>query len=146
MTDYTTHYFTFGTGHLCRHPKLLANLANGWIEVLAEENHRGIFVQYFTSVHMDAPNKFAFEYEDQSYNPSLFPEECFLTLGCFTVPAYDEDPNEDMINFLHELPIEWDGDECGINFYNPGEEEPLLVVPGDTFVWDGEKVIKHATD
>lgn len=57
----------------------------------------------------------------------------------WTVPGHDEDPSEELIEWLHDLPIDWDGDPGGINFTNPDGVE-VLVLPGQTFTWDGERI------
>lgn len=57
----------------------------------------------------------------------------------FKVPAYDEMPSDEMIEWLHQMSQEWDGDECGLSIYPPlgpaGEVgEPKLAGPGDYVV------------
>lgn len=67
------------------------------------------------------------------------------------VPKEEEATSEDMIalewliDFLHDLPIEWEGDDSGIHFYNTGVQEPLRFYPGDIMSWDPEtKVMSKA--
>lgn len=62
-----------------------------------------------------------------------------MSVRVFKVPAYDQMPSDEMIEWLHEMSQEWDGDECGISIYPPlgsnGEVgEPKLAGPGDYVV------------
>ena len=64
----------------------------------------------------------------------------------FKVPAHDEMPSEEMIEWLHEMSQEWDGDECGISIYPPlgPAGEPKLAGPGD-YVVESEGVYHVVT-
>jgi hypothetical protein len=62
-----------------------------------------------------------------------------MTIRCFQVPTHDQMPSEEMIEWLHEMTQEWDGDESGIVIFPPvgsngevGEEK--IAGPGDYIV------------
>ena len=57
----------------------------------------------------------------------------------FKIPDYDEDPSDEMVEFLHGNPEKWYGDECGIILiHNDGSEEEG--VPGDSVFKDEDGV------
>lgn len=66
----------------------------------------------------------------------------------FTVPDYGEDPSEEFVDALHELEIQWYGDECGVIFKMEGRD--LTALPGDTVTIAGPREVyvqkgeKHA--
>lgn len=39
------------------------------------------------------------------------------TITAYQVPAYEEEPSEEMIDWLNENPGSWEGDDCGICFH-----------------------------
>ena len=51
----------------------------------------------------------------------------------YRIPAYDEDPSDELIEFLHANPHEWEGSESGISLEHPhvGRQE---AAPGDWIV------------
>ena len=51
----------------------------------------------------------------------------------YQIPKYDQDPSEEMIDFLAQNPLPWDGDECGINLSLPDGSE-IVGIPGDWVV------------
>ncbi len=66
-------YFTFGTNHVMKNGQ---QLHNRWIRVVAASYNeaRTLFVEKFTSVFMEAPDKFAFQYDEESFDKSYFRE------------------------------------------------------------------------
>ena len=53
----------------------------------------------------------------------------------YQIPRHDQEPSEEMIEWLHENIEDWSGDECGIALiHNDGTEE--LGLPGDWIVRD----------
>ena len=49
----------------------------------------------------------------------------------FQIPARGEEPSEEMIAFLHDNPLDWDGDDEGINLEVEGHEESEFGDHGD---------------
>lgn len=58
----------------------------------------------------------------------------------FKVPNYDEDPGDEMVNWVNECSIDWDGDESGIIFWKKvdGVDYFLEAVPNDFVCGDDE--------
>lgn len=58
----------------------------------------------------------------------------------FQVPAHDEMPSDEMIEWLHSIKQEWDGDESGITVLvgmTPGGEQDWRIAgPGDWLIQD----------
>ena len=54
-------------------------------------------------------------------------------LAAFQVPAYDQEPLDQMVEWLHAMPEEWDGDPSGINIHI-SENNCQLALPGDWIV------------
>ena len=67
------YYFTFGSNHRMTNGQALHNR---WIRVVAESYNeaRSIFVEKFTSVFMEAKDKFAFQYDEKSFDKTYCPE------------------------------------------------------------------------
>lgn len=62
-------------------------------------------------------------------------------ITAYRVPLHDEDPTEEMIEWMNSSPLSWDGDESGICFYELGYPETLwgsipdlIAAPGDWIV------------
>lgn len=57
-------YFTFGQDHVTKDG---FNMSGSWVNVIADDSSiaRKLFVEQFTSIYMQAPNKFAFQYEQK---------------------------------------------------------------------------------
>lgn len=55
------------------------------------------------------------------------------TITAYQVPKYNEDPGEDMIEWLNTCPNDWSGDDSGISF-DQGGDEFFLAAPGDWIV------------
>ena len=51
-------------------------------------------------------------------------------ITAYRVPMHDEDPTDEMIEWLHSSPLSWDGDESGICFH-------ALAAPNG---WVGERI------
>lgn len=62
----------------------------------------------------------------------------------YKIPDYTEEPSFEMIDFLHENPNDWDGDECGIVLYNDSEsDEPSYRGgPGDWVYKDEDGIYR----
>lgn len=73
------YYFTFGQNHWHRDG---IPMSNYWVRVVAEsyDKAREIFIQRFTSVYMQDPMKFAFQYEENKFKPNYFPKGEFLLI------------------------------------------------------------------
>lgn len=60
----------------------------------------------------------------------------------FQVPPHEVDPSPEMIEWLHSLKQEWDGDDSGITFWTGvnknGEQEWVMAGPGDWLIQDEE--------
>lgn len=58
----------------------------------------------------------------------------------FQVPAHDVMPSEEMIEWLHSIKQEWDGDESGITVLvgttEGGEQDWRIAGPGDWLIQD----------
>ena len=58
----------------------------------------------------------------------------------WTVPNYQEDPAEGLVEWLHDnVKGNWDGDDSGLNFSNDhhtGNHREVLLSPGDKFAMD----------
>lgn len=54
----------------------------------------------------------------------------------FVVPSHSEDPAMGMIDFLHENPMKWEGDESGLIFYGADDQVTYHAFPGDTVYRD----------
>ena len=68
--------------------------------------------------------------------------------SCYLIPAHGVMPSDEMIEWLHENPLDWDGDDGGINIYVADKDEPELGSPGDYVVRynDGTYRIVKAAD
>jgi len=60
----------------------------------------------------------------------------------FVVPDFHLDPSEEMIEFLHENPLGWEGDECGLILYNTDGNVAYTALPGDTVYRDQDGVYR----
>lgn len=70
----STHYFTFGQSHMAN--VALPNggkLADYWVAVEAEADHRKHFIEQFTEPLCPRPMQFAMEYTDDNFKPEFFP-------------------------------------------------------------------------
>ena len=54
----------------------------------------------------------------------------------FRIPNFGEDPTDEMVEFLNENHLPWDGDESGIRLtsYAGGKEYEVIGEPGDYVV------------
>lgn len=57
------------------------------------------------------------------------------TLALFTVPNYDQEPPDALVNWLNDLEQEWEGNDTGLIFFQddggrPNEECPQIHAPG----------------
>ena len=52
----------------------------------------------------------------------------------YLIPAHGVMPSEEMIEWLHENPLDWDGDDDGITLYVADKDEPELGSPGEDYV------------
>ncbi len=70
----TTHYFTFGQSHMANaaYPNG-GRLADYWVAVEAEDDHRSHFVDKFTSQFCPRPDQWAMEYDEDRFDPVYFP-------------------------------------------------------------------------
>ncbi len=70
----TRHYFTFGTNHMTNFPLPHGGrLADYWVTVEAEEDHRKIFMDQFTEHYCPRRVQFSMEYDDDDFNREYFP-------------------------------------------------------------------------
>lgn len=55
------------------------------------------------------------------------------------VPAHSVAPSDEMVEWLHMMEQEWEGDECGVLVWPPGvaDADPDLASPGDAVVEHG---------
>lgn len=57
----------------------------------------------------------------------------------YQIPAHDDMPSDEMIEWLHGLDQEWDGDESGITVLigeENGEQKWEIGAPGDWLIQD----------
>lgn len=57
----------------------------------------------------------------------------------FQIPAHDVVPSDEMIDWLHTLKQEWDGDESGVTVLigvENGEQQWVIGAPGDWLIQD----------
>ena len=69
--------------------------------------------------------------------------------SCYLIPAHGVMPSEEMIEWLHENPLDWDGDDGGITLEVAGKEDHELGSPGEDYVVrfeDGSYRIVKAAD
>lgn len=66
----TDRYFTFGQSHTANIilPRG-GRLADYWVTVVAEKDHRKLLIDKFTSVFCPSPHQFAFEYNITNFLP-----------------------------------------------------------------------------
>ena len=55
----------------------------------------------------------------------------------YTIPLYNEMPSDEMIDWLHENPNDWSGDDFGIHL-NQETDEYVSGGPGETVARDDE--------
>jgi hypothetical protein len=69
-----THYFTFGQSHMANvaFPNG-GRLADYWVAVEAERDHREHFIGSFTSRYCPRPMQFAMQYVEEDFEPTYFP-------------------------------------------------------------------------
>ena len=60
----------------------------------------------------------------------------------FTIPNYGEEPSTEMVDFLNENPLDWDGDDSGIALFDSDGEVASLGFPGDEIYVDSDGVYK----
>lgn len=74
MAEPIVHYFTFGQEHMAAvsFPRG-GRLADYWVTVEAENNHREHFIKRFTEPYCPRPMQFAMEYTADSFKPEYFP-------------------------------------------------------------------------
>lgn len=65
------YYFTFGSNH---NKTDGTPLKDYWVRVIADSygEARDLFIEKFTSIYMDAKDKFAFQYDDKSFEKHYF--------------------------------------------------------------------------
>lgn len=75
----TSFYFTFGQSHWHKEGIPMKNF---WVRVVASsyEKARDIFVSEFSSLYMETPSTWAFQYEEERFNKSYFPGGEFVCL------------------------------------------------------------------
>ena len=73
------YYFTFGSSHWNKDGIPMQNF---WIRVIAEDyiTARKVFIKRFSSLEMQAPDKWAFQYEAEDFEPGWFPSGEYLCL------------------------------------------------------------------
>lgn len=51
----------------------------------------------------------------------------------YQIPDYNSDASDEMVEWLHKMEQEWDGDECGIIIWKKDvdDEDPYVGGPGD---------------
>lgn len=79
MKNMKNYYFTFGSAHVT---KAGINMQDRWVRVLAPDfmTARKKFIEKFTSVNMEAPDKFAFQYDDKNFESKYFPGGEYLVI------------------------------------------------------------------
>lgn len=72
-------YFTFGQAHVTTAG---IPMQHKWVRVEAEDwnKARETFVEEFSSVEMDAPDKWSHQYKEGTFDPQWFPEGEYLLL------------------------------------------------------------------
>jgi hypothetical protein len=73
------YYFTFGQSHWHRDG---IPMKNYWVRVKAEGYYeaRELFVSEFSSIYMQAPDKWAFQYESHKFRKEFFPGGEFILI------------------------------------------------------------------
>jgi len=73
------YYFTFGQAHYTTdgYPMM-----NNWVTVIANDygEARELFIEKFTSLYMENPDKFAFQYEEKDFESEYFPKGEFMLI------------------------------------------------------------------
>jgi len=74
------YYFTFGQSH-CQEDG--TPMKDYWVEVIADNytEARRIFIEQFSSVCMESPDKWSFQYEENEFNKTYFPKGCYAVFG-----------------------------------------------------------------
>ena len=76
------YYFTFGQVHKTIYGRPMKDY---WVTVVADDWHkaREVFCELFSSKHMPAVDKWAFQYKEEDFDKSIFPlgEYCKITQG-----------------------------------------------------------------
>lgn len=74
------YYFTFGSNHKQIDGTIMEH---SWVRVLSDSyiNGRLKFIEQFSSLYMEAPDKWSFQYTDLDFNPKYFPrgEYCLIS-------------------------------------------------------------------
>ena len=74
------YYFTFGQNHWNKegYP-----MKNSWVRVVAGnyEEARTKFVNQFSSIEMEKPDKWEFQYEEKEFSPHFFPNGEFCCIN-----------------------------------------------------------------
>ncbi len=72
-------YFTFGSNHLLKNGYAMNN---NWIRVQAVDYNiaRQLFIEKFSSVFMERPLGWSFQYGEKYFNSSYFPKGEYLLL------------------------------------------------------------------
>jgi hypothetical protein len=72
-------YFTFGQVHhtVDGHP-----MRDYYVHVIADDymTARQLFIEQFSSVEMDRPDRWSFQYTDDDFNPGFFPGGLYGTI------------------------------------------------------------------
>lgn len=73
------YYFTFGQVHRTIDG---ISMKDNWVRVIAKDyiSARKIFIEQFSSINMESPDKWAFQYEEDDFNPNFFPSGEYLLL------------------------------------------------------------------
>lgn len=72
-------YFTFGSNHLLKNGYAMHN---NWVRVQAEDydKARHLFIEKFSSVFMERPMGWSFQYDEEAFDASFFPKGEYLLL------------------------------------------------------------------
>ena len=73
------YFFTFGQSHIQKDGTVMKDY---WIEVEAESFVKGrqIFIEKFSSVFMEGPDKWAFQYGENGIDKSYFQKGCYTLI------------------------------------------------------------------
>ena len=74
-----TYYFTFGQNHWHRDG---IPLKDYWVRVVAEDygKARMLFIERFSSIYMEAPDKWSMQYKEKDFKSSYFPNGEFTKI------------------------------------------------------------------
>ncbi|WP_293916587.1 MULTISPECIES: hypothetical protein [unclassified Sphingobacterium] len=74
------YYFTFGSEHFLFNGM---SLFGYWVRVVAEDydKARGVFIESFTKLYMSSPEKFSWQYNEQNFQPAMFPGGEYMVIN-----------------------------------------------------------------